>query len=61
MNPTSVNRFTICDYCSAGGRLYIIKMTRRPNDSEVVAELCPVCLEDIYKFAKNGLKEAKEK
>lgn len=37
----------ICDYCSSRGSLIMINLTNRPNDEDVVAELCKTCIADI--------------
>lgn len=37
----------ICDYCGERKGLTVIKLTHRPNDEPLTAELCPVCIKDI--------------
>jgi len=37
----------ICDYCGEPWPKHQIKLTNRPNDKSVVAELCDQCLSDI--------------
>ena len=37
----------ICDYCGEPWPKMQIKLTRRPNDEVIYAELCWQCFEDI--------------
>lgn len=46
----------ICDYCGERKDLVVIKLTHRPNDEPLAAELCPVCIKDII----NSQPEAKD-
>ena len=39
----------ICDYCGERKNLKSIKLTHRPNDEDIEAELCEQCIEDIRK------------
>ena len=39
--------FRICDYCSEPKDLLVIKLTNRPNDEDIEAEICHKCAEDI--------------
>jgi hypothetical protein len=43
----------ICDYCSENWPRNQIKLSSRPNDEEVYAELCDKCLEDITNYGED--------
>lgn len=44
----------ICDYCSEKWPKHRIKMSRRPNDEDLYAELCNGCIGDIVRFKENA-------
>lgn len=45
----------ICDYCCEKHPKHRITLTRRPNDEELVAELCDQCLQDIIYIKAAGV------
>lgn len=48
----------ICDHCGEPSPQNHINLTRTPNDEPIYAELCGVCLEDIFCLASRAHKEA---
>lgn len=40
----------ICDYCSEKWPKHQIKMSRRPNDEDLYAELCDKCMSDFARY-----------
>lgn len=45
----SVMNIRICDLCSDKHPKHQIKLTHRPNDEDLIAELCDQCVYDIVK------------
>lgn len=44
----------VCDYCNEPNPRHYITMTRRPNDEELVAEICDQCLSDVMVYIEES-------
>jgi hypothetical protein len=42
----------ICEFCGERWPRNRIKLTRRPNDEDVIVELCDTCIADIIEFVE---------